>query len=487
MGGGFAVEFRHWLEVSGNSRGALAKKIGYDRSYVSKIASGAEPGSLAVVAACDKEMKAGGALVRSWKIEHSHPKTTWPHVVESPADGASLIVERDHAELRFDDGLYRLTQRRRLTNHSGRPVTRYLIRIAVDRYPGRPERSNAFYREAPLTWEMLDLQAWWGEDRAEPLDWEVQHDRDAFKEVWLRFEGKSGQRFDLYPGQSAWIEYTYTVPETHWGNWFRRAVRHSTRHLEIRLDLPAHFDPAVWGIAPSMTGDDMPLESPIGIEQAGPRRVYTWSTEDPPLHARYKLEWSWRSRTYDESVNALPSQVMAGLGIVQEGDALLRKTSQVFDLPTEAEDARRVVGELHQALDRVAAVHTFGKGKGIAAPQIGIDRAAALVCPPSAEPIVLLNPRLVETGIDTDLQYEGCLSFFDTRSKIPRPLRIAVEHIDFDGTVHITEFDRGAARLVAHEVDHLHGILCSDHLPKGERPIPVEVYKGTGTSWRYSR
>ncbi|WP_222853677.1 peptide deformylase [Fodinicola acaciae] len=33
---------------------------------------------------------------------------------------------------------------------------------------------------------------------------------------------------------------------------------------------------------------------------------------------------------------------------------------------------------------RVARVHTWGKGMGIAAPQIGIERAAAIVCPLAA-------------------------------------------------------------------------------------------------------
>ncbi|MGH3866743.1 MAG: hypothetical protein ACRDQ4_11505 [Pseudonocardiaceae bacterium] len=38
---------------------------------------------------------------------------------------------------------------------------------------------------------------------------------------------------------------------------------------------------------------------------------------------------------------------------------------------------------------------------------------------------------------------------------------------------------------VAHEVDHLHGILCRDHLREGVQPVPVEQYRGTGTSWHY--
>lgn len=122
----------------------------------------------------------------------------------------------------------------------------------------------------------------------------------------------------------------------------------------------------------------------------------------------------------------------------------------------------------------MAAVHAFGKSMGIAAPQIGIERAAAIVRPPgTADMITLLNPRIIETGDETDEQYEGCLSFFDVRCLVNRPLVIHVEHQDVNGDRRITIFERGVARLVAHEIDHLHGILCRDHLPQARNPFPL--------------
>ncbi|MEU4518826.1 hypothetical protein AB0F52_08905 [Amycolatopsis sp. NPDC024027] len=48
----------------------------------------------------------------------------------------------------------------------------------------------------------------------------------------------------------------------------------------------------------------------------------------------------------------------------------------------------------------------------------------------------------------------------------------------------ITVFERGIARLVAHEVDHLHGMLDTDRMCEGIDPITVEQYRGT--SWTYS-
>jgi peptide deformylase len=150
---------------------------------------------------------------------------------------------------------------------------------------------------------------------------------------------------------------------------------------------------------------------------------------------------------------------MAKLGVLQLGDPLLRQHARPFALPQEAEDARRVVAELHSALERVAQAHVFGKGLGIAAPQIGMGRAAAVVRTPSGETITLLNPQIVDQSYEQDEQYEGCLSFFDVRGKVPRPLCIQVEHQDVDGSTHLTMFERGVARLVAHEIDHLTGML----------------------------
>ena len=53
----------------------------------------------------------------------------------APASSSS----RRLAELTYVDGTYRCVVRRDLYNAGTEPVTRYLVRIAVDRYPARPE------------------------------------------------------------------------------------------------------------------------------------------------------------------------------------------------------------------------------------------------------------------------------------------------------------------------------------------------------------
>ncbi|MFI1568973.1 peptide deformylase [Streptomyces sp. NPDC020490] len=182
-----------------------------------------------------------------------------------------------------------------------------------------------------------------------------------------------------------------------------------------------------------------------------------------------------------------PSEQMRNLGVVQRGAPVLTEAARPFDLPAEREAAEQAVEALFTSMERIGRVHPFAKGMGLAAPQIGIGRAAAAVQPPDpgAGAIVLLNPRVTEACDDTDEQYEGCLSFFDVRGMVPRPLRITVETTTLDGATVTTVYERGLARLIAHEIDHLNGMLYLSRMRPGVEPIPVEQYRQTGRSWAY--
>jgi peptide deformylase len=488
----FIGELKRWRDVRGLSQTALSKRVGYTPSYVSKVEGGQLKASRDFAKNADRELNAGGALLRAHReSEHGDrpdQAKTAPLAADVNSDGQplSLVVEHEDSRLIYDGHTYRTVQRRKLYNASSDPITRYLIRISVDRYPGNPERSNRLYREDPLTWEELGLTACIGDEQ---IGWKIQHDRDAFKEVWLTFENEYG-RYPLYPGQTTWIEYSYTVTDTKWGTWYQRAVRLPTRRLTVTLEFPSQLEPAVWGTETTMTASALPFHTAIQQSREGDRTLFAWSTDDPPLHARYRLEWRFKAQPEERErpeTTMTPSETMKAVGIVQDGDPILSRQARPFDLPDEAEDARRVVAELNSAAGRVAAVHTFGKGMGIAAPQIGIDRSAAIVRTADGETITLLNARIIDQSGDQDEQYEGCLSFFDVRCMVPRSRRIEIEHQDIDGTRRITAFEDGPARLAAHEVDHLHGVLCRERMRPGVEPIPVSEYQGTGHQWRYGQ
>jgi hypothetical protein len=184
------------------------------------------------------------------------------------------------------------------------------------------------------------------------MRWQIQHDRDAVKEVWLLFENDDG-RFPLYPGESTWIQYSYTVAVDKWGPWFQWAVRLPTNRLSVRLVFPAALDQVVWGMETTLTADAFPFRTAIDREDQDDGTVaFAGSTEDPPLHARYRLEWKLRAQTGEEPETRSASETMQALRIVQEGDLILTRATRPFALPEEAEDVRRTVAELQSAAER---------------------------------------------------------------------------------------------------------------------------------------
>jgi len=491
----FVTALAQWRNERGMTKKQLAARMGFDPSYVSHVEGRRHKPTEDFARRAEAVLSAGGAIWQRFREydELRHARSATPHrdppvPVQWLPPGTGLIVDQEIAELRYADGAYRCRIRRELYNAGVEPVTRYLVKIAVDRFPNDPAGSNRHHREHPLTIEEMQLEAFAGEGAAaEAMHWRLKLDRDAAKEVWLLFGNENGQ-FPLYPGERTTIEYAYTVGEEKWGQWFQRAVRLPTRSLTVRLDFPIEFDPQVWGVETSLAAE-VPVRTPLERHDDERRAVFEWSTTQPSLNARYRLEWRFRGTKFppSEPVPAVASRQMTGIGIVQRGNDLLRQRARHLHLPREESTAQSTVTSLLSTLDRIEHLHDFTKGVGLAAPQIGIPVAAAVVRPPErgTEPIVLLNPRVIGESIDNDEQYEGCLSFFDYRGLVRRPLRIDVEHARFDGTRVVTTFHRAMARLVGHEIDHLDGHLYVDRMAAGATLVPVEDYHRTGQAWSY--
>jgi peptide deformylase len=417
----------------------------------------------------------------------SGPPVRWPSHV------AVLAVEDEVSQLSYVDGEYRCTVERVIYNASAEPITRYPIRISVDRFPDNPVQSTRFYREHPLTWEELRLRA---DCAGEPMSFRPTRDHDSSKEVLLLFENAQS-RFPLYPGQRTTIAYSYRVGDDKWGNWYHRQIRMPTRRLTIRLEFPAGLDPVVWGVQSSLTAEATDLRTPVERTELGDRVRFTWSTDHPVMHTGYRLEWRFRPplparNAADTSVSAAvqASERMAAAGILQRGDDRLRQAARPFDLPADESRAREVAGALRAALDRVFGPRLFGEGVGLAAPQLGLDWAVAVVRPPGQEgnddeSVVLVNPRVITRSSDDDEQYEGCLSFADVRGAVRRPRRLHVEHDSMKGARISASFEGQMARLVEHEIDHLAGRLYVDRMAAGSRLVPVEEYRSSGRPWRY--
>jgi peptide deformylase len=183
--------------------------------------------------------------------------------------------------------------------------------------------------------------------------------------------------------------------------------------------------------------------------------------------------------------NELTAQLRK-LGIRQEGDPVLRQECEPFDLPTERPEALALWGQLRSYVERLQEIYPFTKGVGLAAPQIGVARAMSIVRPPDgADDIALINPVVMWQSEDRDEKYEGCLSFFDVRAPVPRPIAIRLQLTTFDGERTEQPYDRGLARLILHEIDHLHGALARDLVRPGARLVPLAEYREGSREWQY--
>jgi peptide deformylase len=127
---------------------------------------------------------------------------------------------------------------------------------------------------------------------------------------------------------------------------------------------------------------------------------------------------------------------------------------------------------------------------GLSAVQIGLTkRVFAMVG--SQGPRVFVNPEIVWTDGEAFLQ-EGCLSFPGAYETLMRAERIRLRWVDpadalkGDETIHSPESVREAdfrgieARCILHEVDHLDGLLMTDHMGKTLKTIFLGRYKKRG-------
>ncbi|NRR31513.1 peptide deformylase [Oxalobacteraceae bacterium] len=107
-------------------------------------------------------------------------------------------------------------------------------------------------------------------------------------------------------------------------------------------------------------------------------------------------------------------------------------------------------------------------GAGLAAPQIGVNLQLVIYGfkqnprypdAPQVPETVLINPVLTPLSDEQEEGFEGCLSVPGLRGSVPRYTRLHYEGVDQHGQAIRRDADGFHARVVQHEVDHLHGVL----------------------------
>ena len=104
-------------------------------------------------------------------------------------------------------------------------------------------------------------------------------------------------------------------------------------------------------------------------------------------------------------------------------------------------------------------------GIGLAANQIGINKRVCVIN--VKEPLVLINPKIIEHSKEQFIFPEGCLSFPDSKIKTQRHQDIVVEADNHKGRLSFSANskdinDAFECVCVQHEIDHLDGITMFD-------------------------
>ncbi|MEO8289089.1 MAG: peptide deformylase [Chloroflexota bacterium] len=169
------------------------------------------------------------------------------------------------------------------------------------------------------------------------------------------------------------------------------------------------------------------------------------------------------------------TQLRAAVPIRQFGDPVLRVPAMEID------HDRIGSAEVQGTIDDMVASLAAAKGVGLAAPQIGLSQRLLIIKIPAMNRVgygdvpetpllVLINPVILEKSQEMRWAPEACLSIRTPDGKgvyegvVERPERIVVRGYNRLGREITVEGDKLLSRAIQHEIDHLDGILFTDHI-----------------------
>lgn len=168
--------------------------------------------------------------------------------------------------------------------------------------------------------------------------------------------------------------------------------------------------------------------------------------------------------------------------IVKNKDYLHKKTEPVATIEEGNEIAKKLIEALNE----------LSNGIGLSANQIGIPKSVSVVrVKKDSEPLILMNPTVVETSKEKLIFTEGCLSLPGKLANTIRSLKVTVSTLNHANplpfgpdvepvTQDSVREDYGILQSVCvqHEIDHLNGVLMTDDGVKFVKPVEKKVKHG---------
>ncbi len=142
----------------------------------------------------------------------------------------------------------------------------------------------------------------------------------------------------------------------------------------------------------------------------------------------------------------------------------LRTAAAPVDAITE--EVRAIWDEMIIAMDQMPGV-------GLAAPQLGINMALAVVdaSEKRGQAIRMANPSILHSSVEPRVHEEGSPNLPGVWAKISRPRAVTVRFLNEQGQWDRQDFVGLWATSVQHQIDHLQGRMFFDRLSRVKRDM----------------
>lgn len=133
------------------------------------------------------------------------------------------------------------------------------------------------------------------------------------------------------------------------------------------------------------------------------------------------------------------------------------------------DDIRAIWDEMINAMDTMPGV-------GLAAPQLGIGLALAVVDASTerGKAVRMANPSVLHSSIEPRTHEEGSPNLPHVSANVTRPRAVTVRFMNEDGVWDRRDFVGLWATSVQHQIDHLAGKMYIDHLSRTKREMLIK-------------
>ena len=166
---------------------------------------------------------------------------------------------------------------------------------------------------------------------------------------------------------------------------------------------------------------------------------------------------------------------LPNLTILDEKNKLLHQKSKDVVFPMEQKDKDMLEDMLTylemSQIEKYSEKYNLRPGMGLAFVQVGVPKRAFVICNENDDgtfdKYIIINPEII--SMSEEMIYvgegEGCLSVNrEVEGIVPRHARITVKAFDEDGHEFTLRVREELAVAFQHEIDHLNGIMFTDHI-----------------------